>query len=101
MDELTNATTVGQRAYFQERLKGRVYSFVVDELLRRRAADPSLTQAEIARRLGKRPEQITRLLSGPGNWTLETLSDLFLAICAGEPVLKCSPIPAETLHKSG
>ena len=34
----------------------------------------------MARRIHKRPEQITRLLGAPGNWTLDTVSDLLLGM---------------------
>lgn len=87
---------LGKRAYFQERLKGRAYDLVVNEFLRQRDMDPTLTQATIARRLEKRPEQINRWLSGPGNWTLETLSDLLLAICGGEPSVGVSMLQGST-----
>jgi hypothetical protein len=80
----------GKRAYFQERLKGRAYDLVVNEFLRQCDLDSTLTQAAVARRLEKRPEQINRWLAGPGNWTLETLSDLLLAICGGEPTVGVS-----------
>lgn len=46
------------------------------------------TRADICRRLNKRPEQVTRWLAGPGNWTLETVSYLLLAM-GGVPEFKC------------
>lgn len=39
-----------------------------------------ITRAFLARRIGKSPEQITRLLGAPGNWTLETYAHLALAM---------------------
>lgn len=50
-----------------------------------------LTRNEIARRLKKKPEQITRWLGSPGNWTLETLSNLLLAL-GQVPEFSCRPI---------
>jgi hypothetical protein len=44
-----------------------------------------LSQADLARRLGKRPEIISRLLGAPGNWGLDTVSDLLFAISGAEP----------------
>lgn len=82
----------GQRAYFQERLKGRIFSFIIGEFQKQQRKNPDITQATIARRLGKRPEQINRWLSGPSNLTLDTISDLFLAICGGEPSLSALPL---------
>lgn len=38
--------------------------------------DKGVTRAELARRLGKKPPQITRLLDGAANMTLSTLSDI-------------------------
>jgi hypothetical protein len=88
-------TTVGQRAYFQERLKARVYELIVNSFLNQCEANSSLTQASIARRLEKRPEQINRWLSGPSNLTLETVSDLVLGICGGEPSVAVLPLHSD------
>jgi transcriptional regulator with XRE-family HTH domain len=84
-------------AYFRERLKGRVYSWIVGEFIRQQCLNPTLTQRDIARRINKRPEQINRWLSGPSNMTLDTTSDLILGIGGGEPVLGIAPlaVPAE------
>lgn len=42
--------------------------------------ESEISKAELALMLGKRPEQITRWLGGPGNLTLETISDLIFAM---------------------
>ena len=39
-----------------------------------------ISRAFLARRLDKKPEQITRWLAVPGNWTLRTLADLLGAL---------------------
>lgn len=70
------------RAYFQERLRNRLYDLVIKQVNIYKARD--LTQAQLAMRLGKKPEQISRLLSGPGNLTLDTVSDLLLGLSGGE-----------------
>lgn len=46
-----------------------------------------ISKSELARRLNKDPSQITRWLSGPGNWELETVSDM-LAGMGCEPEVR-------------
>lgn len=72
-----------KRAYFEDRLRSRLYDLVLREF-KKQQQKSGLTQKHVASRLGKRPEQINRWLSGPGNWTLDTVSNLLLAICKGE-----------------
>jgi hypothetical protein len=74
---------IGKLAYFRERFRDRLYELVVSEFLRKEKT--GLTKAQVARRIGRKPEQITRWLGAPGNWTLETVSDLLLAISKAEP----------------
>jgi Helix-turn-helix len=71
----------GVFGYFQARNKYNAYDLVMHEF-----ASSNLSQADLARRLGKGPDQVSRLLSGPGNWTLDTLSDLMFAISGAAPV---------------
>jgi plasmid maintenance system antidote protein VapI len=71
----------GKLAFFQARTRNRLYDFVMNKFAEKEAA--GLTRAELARRIGKKPEQISRLLGAPGNWTTDTASDLLLGI-AGE-----------------
>jgi hypothetical protein len=74
---------VGTLAYFRARDRWRVYEFVLGEFQK-----SGLTKAELARRLGKRPEVVSRLLGAPGNWTLDTVSDLLFAISGAEPAYR-------------
>jgi hypothetical protein len=72
---------VGVLAYMRERHRGRIYSAVIDEFEK-----SGISRADLARRLQKGNDQISRWLGSPGNWTLDTISDLFFAISGGEPV---------------
>lgn len=77
-------------AYFQDRLRSRLYDLVLTEF--ENAREIGLTQAMLARRLGKRPEQINRWLSSPGNWTLETVSNLLIGISNSELMMSVESI---------
>jgi hypothetical protein len=77
-----DALDVGTRAFFRARLRNRLYNLVLTKFEERKASE-GLTRAQLARRMGKKPEVVTRLLGAPGNWGLDTVSDLLLAI-AGE-----------------
>lgn len=82
---LTSATLNDDRipiadiAYERERLRNLVHELVVRSFLDVQKSD-GITRSVLAKRLNKRPEQITRWFSGPGNWTLDTVSDLLLAM---------------------
>jgi hypothetical protein len=65
--------------YYRERTRNRVYATVIS-LFSRLVETRKLTKAELAFRLQKEPAQITRWLGGPSNWTLDTISDLLLAM---------------------
>jgi hypothetical protein len=71
----------GTLGYFQARNRHNVYDVVVEEF-----ENSGLSQADLARRLGKGPDVVCRLLGGPGNWTLDTVSDLMFAISGAAPV---------------
>lgn len=87
LDRLSHAT----RAYFQNRTKNRVHNLVLTKFRKERDAG-RLTQAQLARRMGKTPDQISRILSYPSNLGLEMVSDLLLAI-AGEELDATSSDP--------
>ena len=73
----------GKRAYFAARLRNRLYNFVMTKFKEQERLN-SLTKAELARKTGHRPEVITRMLASPGNWRLDTVSDLLLGISGEE-----------------
>jgi DNA-binding phage protein len=45
-----------------------------------KAEKNGLTKRELARRIGKKPEQITRWLSYPGNLTLDTIAEILVGM---------------------
>lgn len=85
----------GKLAYFQERTRNNLYDYVLTKFLQQER-ERGLTRAQLARRIGKSPEIITRLLGAPGNWTIDTISDLLLGICAEEWI----PASSSVLHRT-
>lgn len=67
--------------YYRQRQKNRFFQAVI-AYFSDRAESEGLTKRDVATLLDKEPSQITRWLSGPGNWTLDTISDLLLAMGA-------------------
>lgn len=61
--------------YLRTRNKMKLFNLVVEEFER-----SGISQAELAARLGKGPDRISRLLGAPGNWEADTISDLLFAI---------------------
>lgn len=79
--------SAGTLAYYQARTRNRLYDLVLSKFREAERLE-GLTRAELARRTGKRPEVITRLLRGPGNWTIDTASDLLMGIAGEELTMK-------------
>lgn len=78
--------------YFRERERHNVYQMIISYFADKHASE-GLTQADLAKKLKKEPSQISRWLSGPANMTLDTISDLLLAMDAevefrAVPILK-------------
>jgi hypothetical protein len=69
----------GTLTYFRARNRRRLYEFVVKEFER-----SGLSQAHLARRLGKGTDIVCRWLGSPGNWTADTVSDLLFASSGAE-----------------
>ena len=66
-------------SYFRARLKQRIYSVIIKEFKK-----SGLSQADLGRRLDMEPAQLSRMLSGPGNLTSDSVSDLLFAISGAE-----------------
>lgn len=72
-------------AYFQERLRERIYDFIIGLFLAEQRN--GLNKAKLARRIGKKAEVVNRWLGAPSNLTLDTVSDLLIGINAQELTL--------------
>jgi hypothetical protein len=78
--EGSNKISAGTLGYIRARNRQRAFNLVIREFKK-----SGLTQADLARRLGKAPEIVSRLLSRPCNWELDTFSDLLFAISGAVP----------------
>jgi hypothetical protein len=78
--------SLGTRAYLAQRARDEFYSYVMDKY---RHSD--ISKAKLAKRIGKSPAQITRILANPGNWTLETSTLLLAGICGEELLPNSKP----------
>ncbi len=89
-----------KRVYFQTRLRNRMFNFILNKFVEE--SKNGLTKAILARRVGKTPDVINRMLGAPSNLTLDTISDLLLGITAEElKLISESPInqaPTNYLH---
>jgi hypothetical protein len=65
--------------YERERFRNVVHQAVLEKFLEE-SEKSGFSRAQMSRRLRKKPEQITRWLGAPGNWTLDTVTDLMLAM---------------------
>jgi len=76
-----NPIPIGTLSYFRTQLRYQLHEVVLREfLLQEDKAD--LTQADLARRIHRKPSQVSKLLGAPGNWTFNTASDLLLGMKA-------------------
>jgi hypothetical protein len=96
----SNKISLGTLGYVRARNKQRAYSLIVKEF-----SKSGLSQADLAKRLGKGTDVICRLLSRPGNWGLDTFSDLLFGITGSLanfsatqplPVTKTVAVPVKT-----
>lgn len=75
----TPAIAARDIAYERHRLRPRIFEEVLRAFVERHREDGT-TKADLAQALGRERSQITRWLSGPGNWTIDTISDLMRAL---------------------
>jgi len=76
--------------YFQEGFREDAHQQLLEhyEMLKK---DSGLTRADLARKIGRRPEQVTRWLAAPTNLETDTISDLGLAMGL-VPKLRFEPV---------
>jgi hypothetical protein len=87
-----------KRAYFQQRLRNRVFNFLLERFIS--AQKEGMSKASLARRIGKTPDIINRWLGAPTNLTLDSLSDLLLGIGGEEVELQSSSPLAPTVLRN-
>lgn len=81
--------------YFDAYAQDQAYDAVMRVFLKL-ADEGVITRAFMAKRLKKGPEQVTRWLGGPGNWTLKTLADLLLTM---DHVPQITAVPLSSLRR--
>ena len=74
----------GIMAYFSARTRGTMFEFIHQKLSE--AEGEGLTRKELANRIGKSPTRLSHILGSPGNWTIDTVSELLIGI-AGEEIV--------------
>lgn len=67
--------------YYRHRLKLRIFQKIAAYFYTL-AKEKGLTQKQLADMTGKDPSVVNKLMSGPGNWRLDTISDILLAMDA-------------------
>jgi hypothetical protein len=65
--------------YMRTRNRMRLFDLVHKEF-----RESGITRAQLAKRMGRGLDRISHLLGAPGNWTLDTASDLLFAISGAE-----------------
>lgn len=87
------AIPVAMLAYFRGRFGNKIHELVLAEFAAQER-EGKTSRAELARKIRRKPEQITRWLGSPGNWTLDTVSDLLLGMGL-EPVVSARSLASE------
>lgn len=72
------AISNAKKVYFRDRLKDNIFSVMLTAFSE--AQEKGLTKKDLATLIDKKPEQITRIFSAPGNLTLDTVSDILLGM---------------------
>jgi hypothetical protein len=65
--------------YFQEGFREEIHQQLL-EIFEALRASSAFTRSDLARKIGRRPEQVTRWLSAPTNLEADTISDMALGM---------------------
>ncbi|MER2519718.1 MAG: hypothetical protein ABTQ34_03400 [Bdellovibrionales bacterium] len=87
----TNQLSASTLAYLAERQRNNLYHKIMSEFQKRKETE-GLTKAQVAKRMNKTPDIVSRLLGAPGNWTLDTVSHLVAAIGCAELTFEFSSL---------
>lgn len=90
--------SAGTLGYLCARNRDAYFDFIHQKLAE--AESRGVKRSDIAARIGKSPTRLSHLLGAPGNWTLDTIAELLVAICREEPVAASRPILREKLTNS-
>ncbi len=100
--EKLESSESGRRTLEQERLIMQATEAIASLM-----HEQAVSRAELARRIGKSPAFVTKILRGDNNFTLRTLSDLLFALDRsahlslgdiGEDITLCQTQPAQSLR---
>ena len=86
----------GTLAYFSERARLKIFNMVMSELKNKIETDKHFTRTLLAKKIRKSPSRLTKMLASPGNWTIDTISELLLGICGAEPVIEKAVIELQS-----
>lgn len=88
-DVYDQVVPLGMRTYMQEQLKNALYQEIMKRFLDLEDQG-CINRAQLARRIEKKPEQITRWLGASGNLTLRSVSDLLAGLeCEVDINIRC------------
>lgn len=97
----TSQTSFLDRPTGDERIPERALGYVTEaareemfDMIATACVEAGVMRSQIAKRLGKDPAVVTRQLSAPGNWTIDTISEYLFAI-NGRLVRASSYCPVE------
>lgn len=89
-------TSLDAEAYMRSRNQSLAHQMILAEFKK-----SGINQTELAKRTGKGTDIISRLIGRPGNWTLNTLSDLLFAMSGAAPSYSVSyPLLAPRLNQN-
>lgn len=91
----TNNISARDIAYFRRRQQNTVFHLIVEHFINF-AKKNNLSKKDLAKKVNRDPAQITRWFKGPSNCTLDTISDLLLAMDAE---MNYEIVPLDDGHK--